>query len=60
MADDKTKTGVADRRRVSTSEQYEVGYFAAKHGIPADVAREIIKASGNSRAKADDAAERKK
>ena len=60
MADDKTKTGAADRSRVAAEEQYEVSYFAGKHGIPADVARKIIKDAGNSRAKADAAAQRAK
>ena len=60
MADDKSNTGTADRRRVAGGEQYEVAYFAAKHGIPADEARKIISKAGPSREKADSAAEEHK
>ena len=33
MADDKSKRGGPDRRRVAGDEGYEVNYFARKHGI---------------------------
>ncbi len=33
MADDKKKTGAADRRQVAGGEGYEVNYFARKHGL---------------------------
>jgi hypothetical protein len=58
MADDKHNTGAEDRSRVAVEEQYEVAYFAEKHGLTAAQAREIISLAGNSRAKADAAAER--
>jgi len=45
---------------VAGGEQYEVAYFAAKHGIPADEARKIISKAGPSREKADSAAEEHK
>jgi hypothetical protein len=40
MADDKTNTGKADRSRVAGGEGYEVSYFARKHGITTEQARE--------------------
>ena len=33
MPDDKTKTGGQDRRRISTSQDYEVRDWAAKFGV---------------------------
>jgi len=33
MADDRANRGARDRGRVSGSEQYEVDYFAKRHGI---------------------------
>ncbi|MEH6721305.1 MAG: DUF3606 domain-containing protein [Aurantimonas endophytica] len=60
MADDKTKTDGRDRSKVSGSEPYEVSYFAQKHGLSMDKAREIIAAHGPSREDADAAAERSK
>jgi hypothetical protein len=42
MADDETKTGEADRRRVAGGHDYEVGYFARKHAITTEQARELI------------------
>lgn len=58
MADDKTKTGGADRARVAGDETYEVGYFADKHGISREQARELIDRHGNDRATLDAAAEK--
>jgi hypothetical protein len=58
MADDKSKRGGQDRRRVSGSEGYEVGYFARKHGISRDQAEGLIKKVGNDRAKLNAAAEK--
>lgn len=49
MADDKSNVGEPDRSRVSGSEDYEVSYFAEKHGISAEQARELIKRHGNDR-----------
>jgi hypothetical protein len=56
MTDDKSKQGARDRSRVSGSEDYEVEYFAKKHGLTAEKAREIIKQAGGNRAKADEIA----
>ena len=59
MTDNKNLRGEADRSRVSGSEQYEVKYFAEKHGISMDRAREIIREAGNDRARADALASKK-
>ena len=56
MADDKSKRGAQDRRRVSLSEQYEVKYFARKHKLPIADARSIIQQAGASRDKANELA----
>jgi len=60
MSDDKTDRGAQDRARVSGDEPYEVEYFARKHGITAEQARQLIREVGNSREKLDAAAERLK
>lgn len=49
MSDDKNKVGAQDRRTVAGREAYEVDYFARKHGIPAEQARELIDRHGNDR-----------
>lgn len=49
MADDKTNVGAADRRTVAGDEGYEVRYFAERHGITPDQARELIDKHGNDR-----------
>lgn len=51
MADNKSKRGKADRRKVSKSEGYEVAYFARKHGITRDQAVRLIDRIGNDREK---------
>lgn len=56
MADDKNKRGGGDRRRVSGGEGYEVNYFAAKHGLSAQQARDLIAKIGGDRAKLNAAA----
>jgi hypothetical protein len=56
MSDDKNKVGGQDRSRVSAEEPYEVEYFARKHGISQQEAREIIREHGPSRAACDRAA----
>ncbi|WP_082446253.1 DUF3606 domain-containing protein [Sphingomonas sp. PvP015] len=56
MADDKSKTDGRDRSRVSGSEPYEVEYFAQKHGLSAQQARDLIAEVGNDREKLDAAA----
>lgn len=58
MADDKSDVGGQDRARVSAEQGYELDYFAQKHGITRDQARELIDHIGNDRAKLDAAAER--
>lgn len=56
MADDKTKRGGEDRGRVAGGEDYEVEYFARKHGISKEQAEELISRIGNDRTKLDEAA----
>jgi len=53
MTDDKTKKGAQDRARVSAEEPYEVEYFAQKHGISMEKAREVIRKHGPGRAACD-------
>lgn len=48
-----------DRKLVAAEEQYEVAYFAKKHGISAEEARAILTQSGVSRAKADELAQKR-
>lgn len=56
MADDKSKRGAADRRRVAGGEGYEANYFARKHSISKDQAQDLIKRVGNDREKLNAAA----
>lgn len=56
MSDDKNNRGEPDRSRVSGSEPYEVRYFADKHGLSMDQARELIERVGPNRDKLDEAA----
>jgi hypothetical protein len=51
MADNLSKRGGGDRRRVSAGEGYEVSYFARKHGITREQALNLIKRVGNDREK---------
>jgi hypothetical protein len=60
MADNKKLRGAADRRTVSKSEGYELRYFARKHGITAEQARNLIDRVGDNREKLNQAAERLK
>lgn len=53
MADNKNDRGAPDRSRVASEQQYEIGYFAEKHGISVGQAREILDLAGPSREKAD-------
>ena len=53
MSDDKSKRGAADRSKVAGGEAYEVDYFAKKHGISAEKAKELIARYGNDRATLD-------
>jgi hypothetical protein len=58
MADDKTKTGGADRRRVALDQPYEVEGFHQKHvHLSHEDAKRIIRETGGDRARADAAAE---
>jgi hypothetical protein len=56
MSDDKANRGGADRTRVAGKEEYEVEYFARKHGISVAQAEKLIKEHGNSRETLDAAA----
>ena len=58
MADDRSNRGGRDRSRVAGGQGYELGYFARKHGISRDQARELISRVGNDRAKLNAAAEK--
>lgn len=60
MTDNRSKRGGADRRQVSSSEGYEVNYFARKHGISRSDAESLIKRVGKDRAKLNEAAEKLK
>ena len=60
MADDKSKVGAGDRRTVAGDEGYEVQYFAEKHGITPDQARDLIEKHGNKRETLDREAEKLK
>jgi hypothetical protein len=53
---DKSERGSRDQGLVSGIEEYEVRYFADKHGISIDRAQELIGQHGDSRAKLDEAA----
>ncbi|MCW1432200.1 DUF3606 domain-containing protein [Novosphingobium sp. JCM 18896] len=55
MSDDKTKAG-RDREFVAGGEEYEVRYFAQKHGISVEQAERLIEQHGNGREKLDEAA----
>ena len=47
----------SDRSRVSASDPSEVRYFASKHGLTMEQARDLIARVGNERSKLDAAAE---
>lgn len=49
MSDDKTKQDGRDRSQIAGDEPYEVQYFAEKHGIRMNKARELIDKFGNDR-----------
>lgn len=46
MADDKTKTGAADRDRINVNEDYELQYWTTALGVSADELRAAVKAVG--------------
>jgi hypothetical protein len=58
MSDDKSQTGGQDRSRVAGEQDYEVRYFAERHGISVEQAQQLIDRHGNSRDELDRAAER--
>ena len=58
MPDSKKRRGGPDRRKIASGEPYEVGYFAKKHDITRDQARELIREIGNDRDKLNEAASR--
>lgn len=60
MADNRSNRGSRDRDRVAAGQGYELSYFARKHGITRDQARQLIARIGNDRAKLNAAAERMK
>ncbi len=51
MADDKTKPGGQDRKRISLSEDYEVRDWAKQFGVSEDELRKAVGAVGNDAAK---------
>ncbi|WP_232491803.1 DUF3606 domain-containing protein [Novosphingobium kaempferiae] len=53
MADDKSQRGEPDRSRVAGGENYEVEYFAQRHGLTHEQAQELIDRVGNDRDKLD-------
>jgi hypothetical protein len=58
MSDDTSNVGAQDRSRVAGEQEHEVRYFAEKHGITAEQARELIERHGNNREALDAAAAR--
>jgi hypothetical protein len=58
MSDDRNLRGPQDRFRVLGSEPYEIAYFAHKHAITLQQARNIIAEHGPAREDCDLAAER--
>jgi hypothetical protein len=46
MADDKTKTGIADDIRINSNESYDLQYWSEKLGVTRDELREAVKAAG--------------
>jgi Protein of unknown function (DUF3606) len=47
VPDDKTKTGGQDRKRISTSQDYEVRDWAAKFGVTKEQLLEAVKQVGD-------------
>jgi hypothetical protein len=56
MPDGERKRKASDRRKVADSEPYEVEYFARKHNISREQARDLIRQIGNDRDKLNAAA----
>ena len=49
-----------DPKLVAKTQQYEVAYFARKHGLTRETAMKILKQAGPSRAKANELAQHAK
>jgi hypothetical protein len=47
MADDKSKSGGQDRKRISLSEDYEVRDWASKFGVTPEQLKSAVQAVGN-------------
>jgi hypothetical protein len=47
MSDDKSKSGGQDRKRINTSEDYEVRDWSNKFGVTPDELKAAVKAVGN-------------
>ena len=60
MADNRQNLGQPDRSRASTLEGYQVRYFAEKHSMTPDQARELIDRHGDDWETLDRAAKRLK
>lgn len=60
MADNKSNRGARDRGRVAAGQGYELAYFARKHGISRDAARQLVAKVGNDRARLNAAAQKLK
>lgn len=60
MGDNKSNRGGRDRGRVAAGQGYELGYFARKHSISRNQARNLIERIGNDRAKLNAAAKKLK
>ena len=58
MTDNLDDRGGRDRDRVAAGEGYELDYFARKHGISTDQARQLLETFGNDRARLDAEAEK--
>jgi hypothetical protein len=50
MSDDKSKSGGQDRKRVNTTEDYEVRDWAKKFGVTPEELKAAVKAVGNEAA----------
>ena len=60
MSDDKSNVCGQDRSRVAGEQDYEVRYFAERHGISIEQAQQLIDRHGNSREELDRAAQQMK
>ena len=48
MADDKSKTGPADRSRINVNEPYELQFWSNKFGVTPDALKAVALAVGTS------------